>query len=172
MLFEEAYKEYLIYARNQHKKQGFITLESKLRNWVYPFFKDFNIEDIKIQDILNWQNELYSKNFKNSYLESIYTHFNTLYDYFVKMSYTSLNLVHQVGQFKKKFEEKHIDFYNYSEFNLFIKFVDNIIYKLFFEFMYFTGCRPGEALALKFSDIHGNYVHISKSMTKDRKSVV
>ena len=42
----------------------------------------------------------------------------------------------------------------------FIKYVDNNIYKQFFNLMFFTGTRPGEAMALKFSDLHNNYISI------------
>ena len=35
--------------------------------------------------------------------------------------------------------------------------------------MFFTGTRPGEAMALKFSDIKDDYVFISKTMSEHGK---
>ncbi len=54
------------------------------------------------------------------------------------------------------------------KFKHFIKYVDDIVYKQFFNFMFFVGTRPGEALALKFSDIQGNYVRINKSRSNHK----
>ena len=55
--------------------------------------------------------------------------------------------------------------YSIKEFKKFIKFVNNDIYKTFFTFLYYTGVRPGEAMALKFSDL--NYKEISINKTID-----
>ena len=40
-----------------------------------------------------------------------------------------------------------------DEFNKFISHIDNEVYKQFFNLMYYTGTRPGEAMALRFSDL-------------------
>ena len=47
MSFEEAYKNYLIYASKQHKKQSFDTLKYKFELRVLPFFKKYNIMYMK-----------------------------------------------------------------------------------------------------------------------------
>ena len=73
-------------------------------------------------------------------------------------------IIIKVGNFRKKYEENKRDFYNLKEFNLFIRNLDNNIYKQFFNLMFFTGIRPGEALALKFSDLQGDYIHITKTI--------
>ena len=49
-----------------------------------------------------------------------------------------------------------------KEFKKFIKCVDNNVYKQFFYLMYFTGTRPGEAVALKFSDLYFNEISLIK----------
>ena len=38
--------------------------------------------------------------------------------------------------------------------------------------MFYCGTRPSEALALKFSDINGNYIHITKSLHRRGKREV
>ena len=57
-----------------------------------------------------------------------------------------------------------MDHYNIKEFKNFIKFVDNIIYRTFFIFLYYTGVRPGEAMALKFSDLNFKEISINKTI--------
>ena len=51
-----------------------------------------------------------------------------------------------------------------EEFELFIKHVDNYLYKAFFTFLFRTGVRRGEAKALLKSDVDGDVVSIEKSM--------
>ena len=53
-----------------------------------------------------------------------------------------------------------------KEFKKFIKCVDNNVYKQFFYLMYFTGTRPGEAMALKFSDLYFNEISINKEISE------
>ena len=52
---------------------------------------------------------------------------------------------------------------------LFIKGFDNYVYEAYYTFMFFTGTRPSEAMALKFSDIHGKYISINKSIERRGK---
>jgi integrase len=75
------------------------------------------------------------------------------------------NVVKKVPNFKKDFIQKKIDFYSYDEFKRFIFFVDDIVYKRFFEIMFYCGTRPGETLALKFSDLSYRCLSISKTLT-------
>lgn len=74
------------------------------------------------------------------------------------------NVAKEVGLFKKKNELKKYDFYTIKEFKKFIKCIDNEIYKQFFNLMFFTGTRPGEAMALKFSYITSKYISINKTI--------
>lgn len=57
-------------------------------------------------------------------------------------------------------------FYTKKEFEQFITGFDNVVYKSFFILMFYTGCRPSEAMALKFSDVKGNYLSINKSIER------
>lgn len=165
MNFEEVYEEYLKYAKNQHKKQGFVTLQSNFNSRILPYFKDYNIEDIKPRDIIEWQNKIYDLNFKYGYTSKLYINFSSFMQFCCDYYELDINPVKQVKNFKNDYEKKKIDFYNYKEFKTFIKNVDNLIYKRFFETMFFTGTRPGEAMALKFSDIQGKYLSITKNLT-------
>ena len=70
MSFNEAYEEYLIYGSKRHKKQSFDTMSYKFKLRILPFFKDFNLEDITSNDILNWQNYITTFNFSNNYNSS------------------------------------------------------------------------------------------------------
>lgn len=169
MGFEEAYKNYLIYASKQHKKQSFDILKYKFELRVLPFFKKYNIEDIKSNDILSWEDYISAFNFSNNYNSSLYYILSGFFEYCSLFYGFDKTIISKVGNFKKKYEENKKDFYNLKEFNLFIKNLNDSVYKQFFNLMFFTGTRPGEAMALKFSDIKDDYVFISKTMSEHGK---
>lgn len=53
-----------------------------------------------------------------------------------------------------------------EEFEKFISCVRNPTYSVFFTILYYTGIRLGEAQALTWNDFDGEYIHITKSLTK------
>lgn len=164
MSFEEAYENWKIYASKRHKKQSFDTSTYKFKLRILPFFKNYNIEDITSNDILEWQNYILSYNFSNNYNSSLYYVLSSFFEYCSLFYNFDKSIISRVGNFRKKYEENKKDFYNLKEFNLFIKNLDNNIYKQFFNLMFFTGTRPGEAMALRFSDLNNDYIYINKTI--------
>lgn len=169
MNFEEIYKEYLIYASKRHKKQSFDSLVSDFNLKVLPYFKDCDIYNLTEKDMLLWKDDILSYNYSNSYNDRIYYVFSIFLDYCCMYYELPQNVLRCVGPFKPKIEIKNRDFYTLKEFNLFIKNVDDIIYKSYFIIMFYTGCRPSECMALKFSDFDGKYIHITKSIQRRGK---
>ena len=166
MSFEEAYKEFLIYASKRRKKQGFDTFVYKFNLRILPFFKNYNIETITSSDIIDWENYVLKLNFSNNYNSSLYYALCSFFEYCSVFHNFDKSLITKVGNFKKKYETDKKDFYNLKEFKHFIKYVDNPIYKQFFTFMFFTGARPGEVMALKFIDLYNGFVSINKTMSE------
>ena len=167
--FLAAYENYIIYAKRKLKSQSIQSLLGDFKNHILPFFKDYYLEDITSSDILKWQDNILSLNRSNNFNKKVYYHLSGFFTYckvFYKFDKTILS---NIGCFKKKYEKDKHDYYTLKEFNRFIKCVDNIIYKNFFNFMFFTGTRPGEAMALKFSDIKHNYIVIDKTMESHKK---
>lgn len=169
MSFEKAYEEWKIYASKRHKKQSFDTKIYKFNLRILPFFKNYNIEDITSNIILDWQNYILTFDFSNNYNSSLYYVLSSFFEFCSLYYGFDKTIFTRVGNFRKKFEEDKHDFYSLSEFNIFIKCVDNEVYKQFFNFMFFTGTRPGEAMALKFSDLEDDYVFITKTMSEHGK---
>lgn len=165
MLFEKAYEEWKIYAMKRHKKESFNSANYIFKARILPYFKNKKLLDIMKEDILEWYNTIYNLNFSNNYNRLLYFTFSEFLDYCVEYHNFSNNYVKKIGQFPKHYEENKTDFYNLKEFKLFIKHVDEIVYKRFFELMFFTGLRPGEAMALQFKDLNNNYLIINKTIT-------
>lgn len=169
MKFEKAYEEYLKFASKQQKKQSFDCLHQRFNSHILPYFKDRNIEDITRNDIIIWQEKILEHNFSNNYNKNLHFLLSGFLHYCCDYYYLECNVASQVGSFKKKYEENTSDFYTLKEFNHFIKHVDNNVYKQFFNLMFFTGTRPGEAMALKFSDLKGKYLSINKTIESHGK---
>lgn len=166
MSFEEAYNEYLILGTTHLKKQSVNTISHNFNSHILSYFKGKYMNELKKDDFLQWKASIFTLNYSNSYNTTLYLSFSSFLNYCVDNSYIEYNYLKMVGKFKKRTETKNYDFYTYDEFLLFLSGFDNIIYKSYFEFLFFTGVRPSEAMALKFNDIIGNRVIINKSIQR------
>ncbi len=164
MNFEEVYKEYLIYAQKRHKKQGFYTITHDFKNHVLPYFRNYDISSITKFDIINWQNSILEKNFRNKFNAKLYYVFSTFMDYCLNCSYIDVNVVKQVGQFKKKIEFHEYTTYNLYQFRKFRKYLNDFVLKQYFTMIYFYGPRPGETSAFRFVDLHGRYLKVNHTL--------
>jgi len=167
LTFKDAYIEYYNLVICDLKKQSIRTINDRLKNHILPYVKNINIYEFKKIDYLKWQKEIEKKQFSYKYLKTLHTTFVTFLNFCVKYYDLNENVASKVGNFKNKdYQKKEFSIYNYEEFKKFEKNVDNVIYKYFFEFIFFTGLRPGEAMALKFSDLNENIVSVNKTISE------
>lgn len=164
MNFEKAYVQYLKYIEFRLKGQTKRSLKQRFETKILPFWKDFKIEDIKENDYIEWQNEIELYNYSNNYKKNLHYIMTNFFEYLIKFQNIKKNIPRIVGNFKLKKEIHVYNTYNYKDFKKFIKYVDNNIYKQFFNFMFFVGTRPGETMALKFSDLNNYIISINKTM--------
>lgn len=169
MSFEEAYEEYLIYVSNRHKKQWFNVLQYNFNKNILSYFNSYNLESITLKHLNDWKCYIESQNFCNNYNKNLYFMLKGFLEYCIQRDYISSSVLYDFTPIALKIEYKKTDFYTLKEFKRFIKGFDNIVYKTFFEFMFYTGCRPGETMALKFSDIKDNYITINKTIDEHGK---
>lgn len=169
MNFEEIYTQYLKFARKQQKKQSFYTLVYNFETRVLPYFKGMKLEEISRDTIIKWEDYILSLNFSNSYNKGLYYLLSGFFTFCHKYYGFDKTIISDVGCFKKKYEESKTDFYTLKEFNRFIKYVEEPVYREFFNLMFFTGLRPGEAMALKINDLKGDYINVSKTISSHGK---
>jgi len=168
-LFLDVYNDYLLYAKKKQKNQSFTTMKYKFDLHILPFFKEMYLEDITSKTIIEWEDHILTKNFSNNQNKSLYYALSGFFEYCHIFLGFDKTIISNVGSFQKKYEEDKHDFYNVKEFKKFIKCVDEEVYKQFFNLMFYTGVRPGEALALKFKDLKNGYINISKTMNSHGK---
>ena len=106
MSFEEAYEKFKIYASKRHKKQGFDTITRNFNLHILPFFKDIELCKLSKIDILDWQNEILSRNYSNSFNNILFYSLKSFLNYCHMCSYILTNPIESVNRFKKKSEIK------------------------------------------------------------------
>lgn len=168
MNFEEVYEEFLIYATRRHKKQYLDTLQQIFKKNILPYFIGRDIKSLICDDYLNWQNNILDHNFSNNYNSNIYHAFNKFLK-FCNLKYNTINYLAIIGSFPHKSEILNYNIYTLPQYKKFRRGLKNAIYRYFYDLLFYYGLRSGEAMALKFSDIKGKYLHISKNISRRGK---
>ena len=142
----------------RHKKEA----------WISQYFselKDRPIEKIKRADLVTWRNELKTseistttKNYGLQYVRSVFGFYAEIYG--------GKNEAIILKNFRKTATEQiqEMQVWTAEEFYQFIAKVEEPVFKAYFTFLYWSGCRRGEAIALCKDDFKGNMVHIHRSM--------
>lgn len=103
----------------------------------------------------------YSVRYKNRvimYLKSVCVFANTHLNTSTKIPWLYENW--------KQTEQKQMQVISEEQFQKFVGYISDERFRCFFTFLFYTGCRRGEALALTFDDIQGNTANITKSLSK------
>lgn len=160
---DELYTYYKNYIAKRNKETSVDTVSGTLEKYAIPFFEGRKVRKLKSVDIVNWQNYLLSQCKSQQYCIKIFAYFNTMLNFGEKY-YDLPNIARRVGNFKRTQKPHQMQIWTETEFKQFISVVDNLTYKTLFSFLYLTGCRKGEALALSWADINldGGIVHIEK----------
>lgn len=134
--------------------------------------REKTIKDISKFDLVSWRNWLanseYSTLVKNAtitYIRSIYIYLDEVYGgpnngvVLKRLKKTNTEIMHEMQTWTP------------DEFDQFIKWVDDDIFKVFFEFLYWTGCRRGEAIALQCKDVYPKKVYICHSQRTQKEGL-
>lgn len=171
MTFQALYDIYIKSKRQELKPKSFMTIESIFINHILPYFKDFKIEKITNRDYLEWKDYILDKGFSHKYNTSIHICMVNILNYAKKFYGLEKNIASEVGNFTNKKYIAKVDFWTIEEFKKFINSIDeeDIEYKTLFVFLFNTGVRIGEALALNWYDIDNDVLNIDKTLTRSKE---
>ncbi len=171
--------EYFDYMYKAKKESTVYSYENAYKKNIEPYFEEFYINNITMQTIKYWKEEMYKKNFKLNYLDKLYNILKSIFDFAVRNYNLESNLIAISGRFQKANEEvvpdeQKIRYITYEEFNQFISVIDNDLWKTFFIFLYYTGMRKGEVQALTWNDIDfsTNEVIVNKTLNVKTKNFI
>jgi integrase len=131
------------------------------------YFSDFAvkpIEDISKASLVDWRNGLKStglatRTLNNGlrYVRSVFTFYTTVYG--------GINKGSVLKSFKLTKEDKtEMKIWTPEEFQQFADAIENPVVRAYFTFLFWSGCRRGEGIALTKDCFTGNRVHIYRSM--------
>ncbi len=146
---------------------------------IEPFFKDMYINDVSIKKISLWADNMNSSDLSTEYKNKIYVILSNIMDHAIREYGIKSNLVKAYGRFQEKNDkvipdDKKIRYITYDEFVKFIGVIDDPLWKTFFTFAYYSGCRRGEIQSLKWTDIDftNNDILIDKTLYEEVKGNV
>ena len=169
--FEKLYYEWLTVKQDTIKTSTFYCLKKRTTRHILSFFENYKLHSIKEKEILQFKNSIINNNLcieeKNrviKYLKNIleYAHIN--YNFDLK-TMNKLTIIKNENVAKEK--QSTWNFWTYDEFKQFISVINDDFYYLVFNFLYFTGVRVGEFMALNWNDIdfENKILRINKTLT-------
>lgn len=134
----------------------------------FPYY-EYKLESISKAILSHWRadlakNDSFSTTTKNrtiSYVKAVFRFAHDTYDlpntadFLKRLQKTDEEVLDEI--------DKELNVWTADEFNQFISKVDHPVFSVFFSFLFWTGCRRGEAIALQKKDLIGNSVTIKYS---------
>lgn len=165
----ELYECYNTFYRQRYKESSYLTYRSKLDHYLIPYYGNRKVLELKSSDIINWHTELLSKGLSVGYVRNIHARFSALLEYGKKIGVVDRNACVEAGNIKKSSNDaKELSYLDYDEWKLVDSKLPNNIYGLIIRFLYWSGLRIGEALALSYNDFNNDFseVHVTKTLTR------
>ena len=170
MTFEDLYFEWLEMRKKVLKSGTFYELKvNSDKNILFPL-KNIKLKDFNITILNNWEknlNQNLSINYKNKMIKRLKT--------ILKYARDNYNFNPKIVSYLQPIKDErpqsspndNLNYWTLEDFNQFISVVDNNLDNILFTFLYYTGCRIGEAIALNWNDIDfkNKKVIINKTLT-------
>lgn len=183
------YDEYIKSVASELRETSLENIKKTSETYILSFVGDVSLKKLTPQVMQNWKNKIDEYEYKTAEgvnklslrtKQNIFSCFRALLNYGVKMDYISQNPLKKIGNFKSSGEgKKKMDYYTAEEYKQFSDTALDIAeksgsvidwdYYVFFSVAFYTGLRKGEIFALKWSDINGNYLSVTRSITQKLK---
>lgn len=164
-------------------RQASLTKKKTVYNNHIISLANHRIDKLNVKILSKWKIEMNNKKTKSNKPLSLrtkqnaYKELRALLNYAVKMEYIPSNPIKRIDNFKDAYQSKpEISFYTKEEFKKYIAAALSVAqernyydFYVFFNIAYFTGARKGEIHALRWSDIKGNQLSITKSICQKLK---
>lgn len=164
--FGDVFADWMAYLRKRSKSSTIYSYESAYDSVLAKQFEKVKLNEITPLSLKNWQDSL---DFSYKYTQKLRSIISCVFKYAQRYYNYPLNPVEKVEPIRRTVPKKEIAVWEIEHFNHFINYVDDNLYRAFFIFLYYTGCRKAEALALNWSDIDFQKRTVSISKTYTRK---
>ena len=150
---------------NELKERTIRNKKYMMEQHVFPYFGHMKMNEITPQQIIQWQNKMYTLGFSDAYLRMIQNQLTALFTHAVKIYDLQNNPCKKVSRMGRS-DNRSMTFWTLEEYRTFISQIEyGTKYYLIFEILFWTGMRVGELLALTKEDINfeSNEIHITKT---------
>lgn len=157
--------------QNELKERTIKNKRYMMEQHILPYFGNQMMSEIKASQIIQWQNEMYTKGFSDSYLRMIQNQLTSLFTHASKVYDLHINPCKKVKRMGNS-DARSLSFWTLEEYQRFIQTLEtDSRYYLMFEILFWTGCRIGELLALTKADINfeKDQINISKTYYRTGK---
>lgn len=177
-MFSEVTKDYLYTKESSDITYGSLDKKAKVfKNYILPLITDKDISMFTVSDCRNFKITLKENNshLSSNYLNYILREFKAIFkhaeQYFGLPSNPSRLIECYKKSFKEKQQKKQMEecVWTPNEFARFLYYVPKQVYREFFNVLFNTGLRLGEAQALTWNDFDGNSLYVNKSLSKKSK---
>ncbi len=174
MKLSEFVEVYFVDKQNELKQRSIKNKRYMIEQHIIPYFGHCMMSEITPSQIIQWQNEIQTKNFSDSYLRMIQNQLTALFTHASKIYDLRDNPCKKVKKMGNS-GNRSLTFWTIEEYR---KFIDTIEpgtrYYIIFEILFWTGCRIGELLALTKADIdyENNQISISKTYYRTNREDV
>lgn len=179
MTVQQLYDEYISAKENEVRATSLVPIKNCLAKGTLPYLADKRLDKLTVPTLQSWKNDIAVIDVSISTKQNYYAELRQMLNYAVKMGYIPKNNLTIVGNFKKDTQalpKEELHFYTPDQFKKFIAVareqaeekdtINDWSYYVFFCIAYFTGARKGEIYALKWSDIKGHTLSISRSVNQ------
>lgn len=158
MYFKDFVEIYIRDKKPRVKYNTWLTKESIIDKKIMPYFANKKLSEIKVSDVLQWQNEIMKlqtktgQNYSKTYLKTIHNQLSAILNHAVNMYGLKVNMARRAGNMGIE-ESKEMLFWTQEEYQTFVVTVaDKEESFVAFELLYWCGIRLGELLALTPAD--------------------
>ena len=168
--FKTVFDEWLFYKKRKVKSSTYYEQKKIATRHILIPFENTKLFNIKESSINQWYDKIEKSEYCIKHKNKIIGFFREILNY-AKNTYNYnskyINLLHNIKDENPIDDIKIDNYWTYEEFKTFIQYVNDDYYNLVFRFLYFTGCRVGEMIALNWNDLNfkNKTVTINKTLT-------
>lgn len=171
MTFDALADLYLDDLRHRAKESTYINQEAIIRNHIRPFFGKLPVNGITAAAVRKWQNSFDESGYAHGFLFRIHRILSTIFNFAMKyygLPKNPANLAGSMGKNKPKEEMRFLTLEEFSRLYAALVADNERIFAAAFSFLFLTGCRRGEMLALTAADFdfEAGTVFISKTYSR------
>lgn len=167
-ILDNVIRRYMDELRQSVKPSTVQTVDERIRSYILPYFSGREIGTITAEEIVEWRQTLLDKRLSFRTVQSASSRLGTIMLYSEQRDGIP-SIMRTVRPLRNNEPKKEMQIWTPDEFAKAMQFVEDHGLRLLYRFLFSTGCRRGEALALTVGDFHTrkeNYIYIAKTFSK------